>query len=50
MTRSTRALAEVGARFPPGAQVQFLNDKTLPMTFLELQSLGELPRPQARLE
>jgi 4-amino-4-deoxy-L-arabinose transferase-like glycosyltransferase len=43
-----RTLAEVNARLPRGAQVDFLNDKTNPMTFLELQSLGDL-RPDVVL-
>jgi 4-amino-4-deoxy-L-arabinose transferase-like glycosyltransferase len=43
-----RTLAEVNARLPRGAQVEFLNDKTNPMTFLELQSLGDL-RPDVVL-
>jgi len=37
-----RTLAEVNERLPRGAIVDFLNDKTLPMVFSELQSLGQL--------
>ncbi|MFO0949874.1 MAG: hypothetical protein U0835_01720 [Isosphaeraceae bacterium] len=37
-----QTLEELNAKFPPGAEVEFLNDKTNPMTFVELQSLGEL--------
>jgi hypothetical protein len=43
-----RTLAEINRKLPHGAQVDFFNDKTNPMTFLELQSLGEL-RPDIRL-
>lgn len=43
-----RTLAEINDRLPPGAQLDFLNDKTNPMTFLELQSLGGL-RKDVRL-
>jgi len=39
---NAETLAEVNARLPRGAEVDFLNDKTNPMTFGELQSLGEL--------
>jgi hypothetical protein len=41
-------LREINAELPPGAEVDFLNEKTNPMTFLELQSLGAL-RPDVRL-
>lgn len=37
-----RVLAEINDRLPPGAAVDFLNEKTNPMVFLELQSLGRL--------
>ena len=37
-----RTLAEINARLPRGAAVDFLNEKTNPTTFQELQSLGEL--------
>ncbi len=32
---------ELNRKFPPNARVGFLNDKTLPVTFQELQTLGE---------
>ncbi len=35
-------LNEINRRLPPRAQVEFLNNKTNPMTFLELQTLGDL--------
>ncbi|MGE3821553.1 MAG: 4-amino-4-deoxy-L-arabinose transferase, partial [Isosphaeraceae bacterium] len=41
-------LAELNAKLPRGAEVDFLNDKTNPSTFIELQSLGDL-RPDVRL-
>jgi hypothetical protein len=41
-------LDEINARLPAGAEVDFLNDKTNPSTFLELQSLGKL-RKDVRL-
>ena len=34
-------LADLNRQLPPGASVGFLNDKTLPVTFQELQTLGE---------
>ncbi|MBV8557349.1 MAG: glycosyltransferase family 39 protein [Planctomycetaceae bacterium] len=37
-----RTLAEIERRLPRGASVDFLNEKTNPTTFQELQSLGEL--------
>lgn len=45
---NSRALAEINAKLPAGAEVDFLNDKTNPSTFIELQSLGEL-RPDLKL-
>jgi 4-amino-4-deoxy-L-arabinose transferase-like glycosyltransferase len=45
---NAETLREVNRRLPAGATVDFLNDKTNPMTFLELQSLGQL-RPDIRL-
>jgi hypothetical protein len=39
---NSRTLADLNRKFPRGAEVDFFNDKTNPMTFLELQSLGEL--------
>jgi hypothetical protein len=45
---NARTLAEIDAKLPRGAQIDFLNDKTNPMTFFELQSLGEL-RPDVVL-
>ncbi|GAC1448723.1 MAG: hypothetical protein NVSMB9_32140 [Isosphaeraceae bacterium] len=35
-------LDEINRKLPPGAQVDFLNELTNPMTFSELQSLGQL--------
>ena len=35
-------LNEINAKLPKGATVDFLNPRTMPMTFIELQSLGEL--------
>ena len=35
-------IEEINRRLPEGAQVDFLNDRTNPMTFSELQSLGAL--------
>ena len=32
---------ELNRKLPPNARVDFLNDKTLPVTFQELQTLGE---------
>lgn len=43
-----RTLEELNAKLPRGAQVDFLNSKTEPMTFMELQSLGAL-RPDILL-
>jgi hypothetical protein len=36
------ALAEINARLPSGAVIDFFNDKTKPPTFVELQSLGQV--------
>ena len=33
-------IRELNAQLPPGAEVDFLNEKTNPVTFQELQSLG----------
>lgn len=35
-------LADLNAKFPRGVEVDFLNDKTNPITFQELQTLGAL--------
>ncbi len=37
-----QTLAEINQKLPPGAEVDFPNDLTNPMTFQELQSLGAL--------
>ena len=37
-----RVLDDLNRKFPGGAQVDFRNDLTLPMTFIELQSLGHV--------
>ena len=39
---NTKTLRELNAKIPEGTIVDFLNDKTNPMTFTELQALGEL--------
>jgi 4-amino-4-deoxy-L-arabinose transferase-like glycosyltransferase len=39
-----RTLAELNRKFPPGAGVDFMNERAMVMTFLDLHALGQIRR------